>query len=150
MKKLKFIGAMLLSVTLLSSTFAQTGKTGTKVSDEDLEKFVNVYQVVQMENQQLQQGMVEMIQEEGMEVERFNEIHSASSSPEGEVEAGSEELAIHQKVVKKMEEKQNEFQERVTELIEKEGLTLEKYQEVFQELQADQKLQQKFSELMQG
>lgn len=145
MKKLKFIGAMLLSVTFLSSTFAQS-----EVSDEDLEKFVNVYKVVQTENQQLQQGMVEMIQKEGMEVERFNEIHSASSSPEGEVDASSEELATHQKVVKKIEEKQNEFQERVTELIEEEGLTLDKYQEVFQELQADQELQQKFSELMQG
>lgn len=145
MKKFKFIGAMLLSVTFLSTTFAQS-----EVSDEDLDKFVNIYKVVQTENQKLQEGMVEMIQAEGMEVERFNEIHAASSSPEGEVDASSDELATHQKVVKKIEKKQNEFQEYVSELIEEEGLTLERYQEVFQQLQADQELQQKFSEKMQG
>lgn len=148
MKKLKFIGAMLLSVTFMTSTFAQSEKVD--VSDDELEKFVNVYKVVQTENQELQQGMVEMIEEEGMDVERFNEIHSASSSPEGEVDASSEELATHQKVVNKIEKKQSEFQDRVTELIEEEGLTLDRYQEVFQALQADQELQKKFSEMMQG
>lgn len=126
-------------------SFAQT-----VVSDEDLSKFAAIYMEVQMKNQELQTSMVQLIQDEGMDINRFNEIYEASISPDKEVEATSSELATHGKVMKKIESAQSEFQAEVSELITEKGMTLERYQEVFAELQSNQELQQKFGEMMQN
>lgn len=144
MKKLKKISLLFLSATFMNFSFAQT-----EVTDEDLEKFVEVYKEVQVENQKLQQGMAQTIQEKGMDVNRFNEIYQASSTPDQEVEATPEELKLHKEIVEEIEGAQADFQAEVSTLIEDAGMTLEDYQNVFAELQSDQELQQKFSELMQ-
>lgn len=144
----KFKNFNVLLVSLLTIAFGFSFAQ-SDVSDEDLETFVAVYQEVQAENQKLQQGMTEIIQKEGMDIQRFNEIYEASASPEKEVEATDEELETHAKVVEEIEQAQTDFQAKVVKLIEKEGMTLDRYQEVFAQLQTDQELQQKFSELMQ-
>ena len=121
----------------------------TKVSDEDLEKFVEVYQEVQVENQKLQQGLAEMVEEEGMDVQRFQEIQAMQANPNADVDASEAELATHKSIMGKIEKAQSEFQDKVSDMVEEAGMTLEEYQEVFAELQSNEELQQKFSELMQ-
>lgn len=120
-----------------------------KVSDEDLEKFVEVYQEVQVENQKLQQGLAEMVEEEGMDVQRFQEIQAMQANPNADVDASESELATHKSIMGNIEKAQTEFQEKVSDMVEDAGMTMEKYQEVFAELQSNEELQQKFSELMQ-
>ena len=137
---------MLVSAVLLTSNY---GYSQEEVTTEDLKKFAAVYGEVQVKNQALQQGMAQMIQDKGMEINRFNELYEAAASPDLEVDATPEELALHQEVVQEIEGAQEKFQEEVVELIEEEGMTLQRYQEVFAQLQADQELQQKFSEIMQ-
>lgn len=133
---------------LSNGLFAQD-ETKT-VSDEDLETFVVIYKEVQTENQKIQQKMVGTIQEEGMDINRYNEINQASANPEAEVEATDEEMAAFEKVSKKVNKIQKEFQQEVKEMIESEGMTLEEYQEVYATLQKDKALQEKFGELMNG
>lgn len=144
---LKNLMTVLVSAVFLTSGFSMAQE---EVTDEDLGKFANIYSEVQVKNQALQQGMAEMIQEKGMDINRFNELYEAAASPEVEVEATPEELELHQEVVEEIENKQEEFQAEITELIQEEGMTLERYQEVFAQLQSDQELQQKFSEMMQS
>jgi len=133
---------------LSNGLFAQDeGKT---VSDEDLETFVVIYKEVQTENQKVQQKMVGTIQEEGMDVNRYNEINQANADPNVEVDATEEELDAFDKVTKKVEKIQKDFQTEVKEMIESEGMTLQEYQEVYAALQKDKSLQEKFGELMNG
>ena len=91
-----------------------------------------------------------MVQSEGMEVQRFQEIQGMKANPNAEVDASKEEIETHEKLVVEIEKAQLEFQEKVTEMIEEGGMTIEKYQEVFAELQGNEELQQKFTEMIQG
>ena len=144
--KVKNVFAMLVSAVLLTSSFSFSQE---EVTTEDLKKFASIYGEVQVKNQALQQGMAQMIQDKGMEINRFNELYEAAASPDVDIEATAEELALHQEVVQEIEGAQTAFQEEIVELIEEEGMTLQRYQEVFAQLQSDQELQQKFSEIMQ-
>ena len=130
--------------------FSFTSVAQDQVNDEELKKFVVIYKQVQVENENFQEGMVKKIEAAGMDVQRFNEIHNAQMNPQAETDASESELEKHKEIVTVLEKEQVKFQSKVSKIIEKEGLTLEKYQEVFAALQSDQSLQQKFNELMQG
>ncbi|MEX2483095.1 MAG: DUF4168 domain-containing protein [Brumimicrobium sp.] len=120
------------------------------VSDKDLEQFVVVYKQVQTENKNIQQKMVGTIEEEGMDINRYNELNQASANPNAEVDASKEEMEKYEKVTKKVETIQTDFQQKVKKMIEDEGMTLQRYQEVYTALQSDEDLKEKFNELMTG
>jgi hypothetical protein len=133
-----------LSNTMFSQTEEKT------VSDKDLETFVVIYKDVQTENEKVQQKMVGTIQEEGMDVNRFNEINQASANPDTEIDASENEMKAYKKVTKKVQGIQTSFQKEVKTMIEDAGMTLQRYQEVYAALQKDKALQEKFGELMNG
>lgn len=150
---------MFMKNTLLFAAMALFGLSNgllaqdesSKVSDDDLETFVVIYKEVQTENKRVQQKMAGTIQGEGMEIKRYNEINQASANPNKEVEASTEEMEAYNKVTKKVNEIRTEFQQKVKGIIEEaEDMTLEKYQEIYAELQKDKSLQKKFGELMNG
>lgn len=145
MLKLNQMKNFILALTLLFSaaSFAQT-----EVSDADLNKFANAYKAVQMENQEMQQDMVEMIQNEGLELDRFQSIQQASVNPEAKVDATKEELSSYKKVMAEIEKMQPKLQEDMAKLIADNGLTLDRYQEIGAALQSDQALQQKLQAMM--
>lgn len=145
MLKLNHMKNFILAVTLLFSaaTFAQT-----EVSDSELNKFADAYKAVQMENQEVQQSMVEMIQKEGLELDRFQSIQQATVNPEVEVDATREELANYKKVMAGIEKMQPKLQEDMAKLIADNGLSLDRYQEIGAALQSDQELQQKLQAIM--
>jgi len=123
---------------------------GTEVTDQELEKFATVYLEVQTESEKMQGEAVEVIEKEGMGVERFNELANAQNDPSQEVEAEEEELEKITVIGTKIQKIQTDFQERVAGMIEKQGLTIQRYQEVYQAIQQDQNLQQRFGELING
>lgn len=143
---MKILGLSVLSIFILGNT----ANAQSEVSDKELKTFVDIYKEVQQENQTFQEDLIEMVQSEGMEVQRFQEIQGMKANPNAEVDASKEEIETHEKLVVEIEKAQLEFQEKVTEMIEEGGMTIEKYQEVFTELQGNEELQQKFSEMIQG
>jgi hypothetical protein len=98
----------------------------------------------------MQTEAVKVITTQGMEVERFNEIANAQNNPKQEVEANDKEMEKVNVIGTKIQKIQTDFQQRVAGMIQKEGLTVQRYQEVYQAVQKDQKLQQQFGELIKG
>jgi hypothetical protein len=94
--------------------------------------------------------MVATIQKEGMEITRFQEITQANANPDVEMDASQEEMMLFKQLSTKLKSIQNSFQAEVAEIIKSEGMTIEKYQEVYAALQSDESLQEKFSEIMNG
>ena len=146
----KSIQLLSLATALVFTNFTFSQEGENKVSDKDLETFVEIYQEVENQNQQLQKSLVGIIEEEGMEINRFNEIYEASQNPQAEVEISKEEEVQHQSIMQKIESKQSKFQEEVAKLIVQKGMTVEKYQMVFMQIQQDPVLQEKFTALVQG
>lgn len=147
---LLFAGMALFGLSNGLNAQEEGASTSTSVSDQDLETFVVIYKEVQTENQKVQQKMVGTIEEEGMDVNRYNEINQASANPNAEVDATDEEMEMYEEVTKKVENIQTTFQQKVKTLIEEEGMSLKRYQEVYAALQKDKSLQEKFGKLMNG
>jgi thiamine pyrophosphate-dependent acetolactate synthase large subunit-like protein len=120
------------------------------ISDEELQKFVDAYQEIQLENQKIQQKMIAKIQEEGMEVDRFTQIQQAQQNPDQEADMTAEEEKAIQSLMPKLQTIQQESQSVMQERIENAGLTMTRYQEIAQMVQQSPELQQKLQGMMQG
>lgn len=152
------MNAFLLAAAMMAgvATFAQTPELPPQqqqqqieVSDAELNKFAQVYQGIQVANQEIQKEMMGVIEEEDLEVPTFNEIHMAKMENQ-EVDASPEDLEKYEEAVEKIEVLQVGFQERLEGMIVEEGLTVERYQEIATALQADQELQQRLQEILMG
>ena len=119
-----------------------------KVTDQELNKFANAYQAVQVENQKAQQEMVAMIEESGLDVEKFQKIQKAQMDPNTEVEATEKELTAHKQVMAEIQAMQPKLQSEMEGLIKKQGLTMQRYQEVPAAIQTNQELQQQLQAIM--
>ena len=119
-----------------------------KVTDQELNKFANAYQAVQGENQKAHQEMVAMIEESGLDVEKFQKIQKAQMDPNTEVEATEKELTAHKQVMAEIQAMQPKLQSEMEGLIKKQGLTMQRYQEVAAAIQTNQELQQQLQAIM--
>ena len=92
--------------------------------------------------------MMGIIKDEGLELQRFNEIQEAKMNPQASVEASDEELKKHAAVIGELEKMQPELEAKMETIIEENGLTLDRYKAVAMALQQDKSLQQKFQGIM--
>lgn len=155
----KKLAGFLLTLTILGSTavFAQIQQLPqqqqqekVEVSDTELNQFAKAFQGISIIGQESQQEMVQVVQEEGMEVERFSELHQATLNPQVEVEATTEEKEQHKKIVSKLEVMQESMQKKMEKTITDAGLSLERYEQIAMGLQADRELQQRLKAVLQG
>ena len=146
LKSVKFNLFLFLAALGTLNMSAQT--EAKKVTDQDLNKFADAYQAVQMENQKAQQEMVSMINESGLEVDRFQEIQKAQMDPNTELDATEKELAAHKEIMTEIQAMQPELQSEMEALIKQKGLSMQRYQEVAAAIQSDAALQQKLQAIM--
>lgn len=140
-----------------TTTFAQTTpqmppqqeQQEVKVSDAELTKFAQAYQGIQVAEQESQKKMIAAVEGEKLEIKQFNEIHQAKMQNQ-EVNASEEDLKKHEKAVAKIEAMQPEIQKQMEDIITKEGLTIERFQQIVTAMQADPTLQQRLQQLMTG
>lgn len=118
------------------------------ISDAQLAQFADAYINMQKENQAAQSQIMTMIEEEGLEVERFSEIQQAASDPSLESNATPEEVKKHATVMAKIEGMQDHFEERAIAGIEASGITMEEYQAIATALQKDQALVTKLQAIL--
>jgi len=148
---LLFVFALITGSAAIAQTPAmpQQQKVDVDVSDAELSKFAKAYQGLRMMNQEVNQKMMKTVQDGGLEVQRFNEIHQASQDPNKEVEASEEELEKHKTILAKIEGMQGDFQKKMETTIKDQGLTLERFEKLSMALQTDQELQTRLQKMMQ-
>lgn len=141
-----------------SAVFAQTPQIPqqqqqqekVEVSDTELTEFANAFKDIQMVTQEAQQKMSQVVQEKGMDIERFSEIHEAQLNPQAEVEVSTEEKELHQDITSELENMQGTFQKKMEDAISKQGLSLERYEQIAMGLQTDTELQERLKNILQG
>lgn len=132
-----FIAMMIGTSTLLAQT---------DVSDKEIEQFAVTFQQMRMINQKAQKELSEAITAEGMEINRFNTIHQAQMNPEAQVEMTGEEEKKYEAVIEELNEMQAEFRQEIEDMIKEGGLSVERYEEIGNQLQNDTQLQQRLRE----
>ncbi|AUC23522.1 hypothetical protein BTO15_16065 [Polaribacter sejongensis] len=78
-----------------------TAQEQQDISDKELVQFADAYTEVQVLNQQSQQKMMSILQEEGLEIERFNEIQQAKMDPNKKSDATDVEKKKHENITTK-------------------------------------------------
>ncbi|MFW5656534.1 MAG: DUF4168 domain-containing protein [Bacteroidota bacterium] len=122
----------------------------TEVSDEELKEFAEVAEQVQIINQEVQQKMMNALEAEAMDAQRFTEIHQAQQNPEQNIDATSEEMKKYEATTREFEKIQGQAQQKMQEKITESDLTMPRYEEIAMILQSDPELQEKFQMIQQG
>ncbi len=147
--KMEVLTKSLLMAILIgcSSIFAQTPQQ-EPVTDEEVKLFAAVYKEMQVINQGAQQTMIAAIEDEGMDIQRFNEIFQARQMPGQQVELAEDELEKFENATKEIEKIQEKIQLQMEEKIVELGLTPERYQEIGMQIQSSPELQSKIQEYL--
>jgi len=119
------------------------------VSDGEINQFASVFVELQSMNQGVQQKMMSAVEEEGIEVQRFNQIMQAQQDPNKEVEANEEELQNFAKASQAVEQIQAKVQKEMEKVITENDLTVQRYQQIMMAVRTDTELQQRLQQKIQ-
>lgn len=150
----RFFGLVLVFTMAASVALAQVPQQMPQqqdidVSDGEIDQFASVFVELQSMNQEIQQEMMGAVEDEGIEVQRFNQIMQAQQDPNQEVEANEEELQNFAKASQAVEQIQVKVQKDMEEVITKNNLTVQRYQQIMMAVRNDADLQQRLQQKIQ-
>ena len=123
----------------------------TDISDEELSLFIDAAMNAQHIQMEAQQEMMAIVQEEGIEVETFNEIMQAQQmgqTPE-ELDVTTDEMESFEQAAGRIQEVEAGMMDQLAEAVEEEGMAMERFQEINMAIQQDPGLQQQLQMMMQ-
>ena len=122
-----------------------------EVSDEELELFIDASMNAQTVQMQSQQEMIAIVDEEGIEVNTYNEIMQAQQmgqSPE-DIGVSESDLEKFERAREKIQEVEVRMERDLAQAVEDEGMEMERFQEINMAIQQDPELQQRAQQLIQ-
>lgn len=137
----KFAGFLLFFVFTTTALMAQVNQT--KVTDSELDKFATVFQHMRMMDQEIQREMMQVVEDEEMDIQRFNKLYKANMDPAVDANPSKEEQEKYENIVAEIEKMQVDFQKKMEKTISDSGLTVERYQQIATRLQKDPELQER-------
>ena len=140
----------LLAQTQQTEPVQQGSQEKIEVSDAELSKFADAFKQIQVVANQQQQKMVKTVEDEGLDVQRFNEIHTASMDKSKEMDATPEEIKKHEAITTKLDTMQNDFEDTIKKIVENQDISYERFEQVQMALQTDTDLQQRLQKMIQG
>jgi TolA-binding protein len=117
---------------------------------DELEQFANVIPELQTIQESAQAEVIAVVEESGLSPERFNEIAEAQSAPPEteEVTVTREEQAAFEAVASEIQQIETNFLTQREALLQAEGLTVERYQELLAAVQDDPVLLEQIQEML--
>ena len=156
MSTMKKVAGLFLSVLFLmggvvhaqqNQMMQQQQQQGQKdYSEEEIDVFANAVAQVLPIQQEAEKKMIKEIEDQGMEMEQFNQI-ARQMQQGGEPEGVSEEkMQKFQSISEEIQGIQMETQQKVNKIISDEGMSPAKYQEMIQAYSSNPEIKQKVDE----
>lgn len=119
------------------------------VSDQELKKFARVTDSAQSIRQNVQQQVQTLVEEEGMEFSRFQKIMMSRQNPKasGQVETTAEEEKKIKNIQPQLMKINKQAQQEFVQVIQDEGFTPQRFQQVMRAVQMNAELQQRLKEV---
>lgn len=129
----------------------QQQELNTDFSDQELEQFVAVFKKANEIQQKNEEVMIQAIEGEDLELERFNEILVSRQQQQSaeDIGASAEEMAAFNQAAEKIMSVQQEAQAEIQQVIEDE-LGMEKYQQIVIAYQQDPEVQEKVNQMLES
>lgn len=145
----KKLSILLFSLSVLSlsaqpmKSDANGGSQDMPYSETEINQFIEVVKEMIPVQQEAQQQMISEVENQGIKVDRFNEIASVYQEGKAEeADVSKEELKVFETASAKVTELQQQLDTQIKTLIESSGLGLEKYQEIMMAYQQNPQLKQ--------
>lgn len=147
---------MLGMLLMAGSAFAQgqqmqqmQNAQADSVSDKELKKFVDAAQELQTIQQNIQSEVQQMVQEEDMTFQRFQQIIMSKQNPQmaKKVQVTDEEEAVIKEMQPKLQKIQQEANQKQMTVIQDNGLTPQRFQQIAQAVQSDPQMMQRFQQM---
>ncbi|MBN1769175.1 MAG: DUF4168 domain-containing protein [Prolixibacteraceae bacterium] len=139
---------ILLSVIILSTATA-FAQQSNNVNQNELKNFASAYLKVQELSQESQNDMVDVVQDEGMEVQRYNAIMQSMQDSSKEITIRDEEINAVETINKQLQKIEEATNEKMQKSIKDNDLSVNRYQEIMASVQNDPELQEKLQEYLQ-
>jgi hypothetical protein len=131
------------------NTSAQPELKTEDISDAELKQFVQASAKAAAVQQESQMAMVAVVEEEKLTVEKFTEMAKAHQEQKlGEVKASPEEKAAFSKAAQRIMDMQPQIEQSMQQAIEKEGITLEKFEQIMLAYQQNAAVQARVQKLI--
>lgn len=127
----------------------QNQQVETNFADEELEQFAVAAGKVVVIQQETEEKMIKAIENEDLEINKFNEILMAQQNQQAEqIEASPEDLQKFDKAAAEVIKIQNEVQQEMVDAIKEEGLEPQKYEQILLAYQSDANIKAKVDALI--
>lgn len=162
MLKQLLTGGSILTLVLVSSLPATAqvqnpapqapvqGAPQTQVSSEELQKFANSVKLILTIEQGAQTKMEQAVKAEGLSQERFMAIYQAQQNPKTQPKpaVSSQEKLKYDTAFAKLGQIQKETQSQMTNVLQKEGLEVKRFNEILVVVRQNPELRQKVQQLI--
>lgn len=118
------------------------------VSDDELKKFVGVTLEAQQVQMEAQEDMIDIVEEAGYTVERFNEVLTAMQQGQTEEDLGmsSADMEKFDEIIADLDVIQQAVETNIISIIEKNDMEIERFQEINMAVQMSPELQEKYQQ----
>lgn len=117
-------------------------------TEEELQSFIDANKQAITVQQSAEQHMMDAIQNEGLDVNKFNEILTSRQNPEMKTEATEEDQAKFDSAVQKVMEIQEKMVSEMENAIKQSGMSIQEYEEMLLAYQQSPKVQQQVNEML--
>ncbi len=145
---IKFFSLLIMMSFMVISSRVAGQQPQNEYSDEELITFIRAAREVMPLQQESQMRMIEVIEDEGLSVERFNMILEAHGMGE-EIDISEDEMNAFHSALERVQEVQAEYEERIFDTIDDQGMDPKRYLAIFADYQQDPELQMRVNQLMQ-
>jgi hypothetical protein len=117
-------------------------------SDDELKSFVKANEKVMAIQMESEQKMIEAIEDEGLTVERFNEILEQQRDPSRGTETSPEELTSFNNAAQMILQENDKIEKQMTTSVEEEGIDIATYKQIMVAYQQRPDLQARVHEIL--
>ncbi len=153
MKKLALIALMAALVAALGVTqdmFQQEPADQINVNETELAQFVDALQQIEQVQMETQQEMISVLDDLDLSTDRFNELYQAEHNPEFELEQplSDDEQQRYRTAEQELQGIQEDSQVEMSQVVERQGIEIDRFNEIYVALTQDPELQQRVQEMM--
>lgn len=117
-------------------------------SDDELKSFVKANDKVMAIQMEGEQKMIKAIEDEGLTLDRFNQILEEQRDPKAEPEATQEELTSFNNAAQVILQENARLEQQMTTSIEEEGIDIETYKQIMLAYQQNPSIQNRVNKMV--
>ena len=153
MKRFAIVIMMAALVAALGATqdmFPQESAEQINVEEAELAQFVDALQQIEQVQMETQEEMIGVLNDLDLSTDRFNEIYQAEHNPEFELEQAlsDDEQQRYRMAEQELQGIQEDSQVEMSQVVESQGIDIDRFNEIYVALTQDPELQQRVQEMM--